>query len=286
VHATASQPAQQNTRSLPSTSARRAGAPAGSPQWKQLSMEAMLGRRSIQLLTCVNTAARAAPSLDASQTHKRSPAMLVSANDFRIKAENFDLTNGANLVRIAAGAFMFPHVAGKFAGGALSAATVGFFAKAGFTPPELWVYLAAFAETMTGLCLVLGICTRYAALGAAAVRGVCVAGREGLQRLDLEQGRLRVPGVLGDRLHRHRDRGVESRFRRTPRQGRRAGGQAGRELAPKPQPQLGRLHAQIFQRVPVKRRVGQTTRPRCMFLACFSFWSCFASGSRTSSSAL
>jgi putative oxidoreductase len=100
--------------------------------------------------------------------------MLVSANDFRIKAENFDLTNGANLVRIAAGAFMFPHVAGKFAGGALSAATVGFFAKAGFTPPELWVYLAAFAETMTGLCLVLGICTRYAALGAAAVLGIAV----------------------------------------------------------------------------------------------------------------
>jgi len=98
--------------------------------------------------------------------------MLLTASDFRIKAENFDLTRGSNLVRIAAGAFMFPHVAGKFAGGALSAATVGFFAKAGFTPPELWVYLAAFAETLTGIFLVLGICTRYAALGAAAVLAI------------------------------------------------------------------------------------------------------------------
>jgi putative oxidoreductase len=98
--------------------------------------------------------------------------MLISTNDFRIKAENFDLTNGANLIRIAAGAFMFPHVAGKFAGGALSAATVGFFAKAGFTPPELWTYIAAFAESLTGICLVLGICTRYAALGAAAVLAI------------------------------------------------------------------------------------------------------------------
>ena len=40
--------------------------------------------------------------------------------------------------------------------------------------PELWVYLAAAAETLSGICLVLGICTRYAALGAAAVLGVAV----------------------------------------------------------------------------------------------------------------
>src|SRR3954468_6396923 len=100
--------------------------------------------------------------------------MLLSASDFRIKAENFDLSKGTNLIRIAAGAFMFPHIAGKFAGGALSAATVGFFAKAGFTPPEMWVYLAAFAEALTGIALVLGICTRYAALGAAAVLAIAV----------------------------------------------------------------------------------------------------------------
>jgi putative oxidoreductase len=89
-------------------------------------------------------------------------------------ASNFDLTKGWNILRIICGAFMFPHIAGKFAGGALAAGTVGFFAKAGFNPPELWVYLAAAAEGLSGIALVLGICTRFAALGAAAVLGVAV----------------------------------------------------------------------------------------------------------------
>ena len=99
---------------------------------------------------------------------------LFTSDDFRIKAENFDLSKGSNILRIISGAFMFPHVAGKFAGGALSAGTVGFFAKAGLTPPELWVYIAAAAESLTGIALVLGICTRYAALGAAGVLAVAV----------------------------------------------------------------------------------------------------------------
>ena len=103
--------------------------------------------------------------------------LLFTKDDFRIKAENFDLTKGANIVRIAAGAFMFPHIAGKFAGiGTLTlkAGTVGFFAKAGMTPPEVWVYLAAAAELSVGVCLVLGLCTRYAALGGAAVLAIAV----------------------------------------------------------------------------------------------------------------
>jgi putative oxidoreductase len=103
--------------------------------------------------------------------------LLFTKDDFRIKAENFDLTKGANILRIAAGAFMFPHVAGKFAAiGTLTlkAGTIGFFAKAGMTPPEFWVYLAAGAESLTAVFLVLGLCTRYAALGAAALLGVAV----------------------------------------------------------------------------------------------------------------
>ena len=101
----------------------------------------------------------------------------LTRDDFRLKAENFDLTNGNNILRIIAGAFMFPHVAGKFASiGTLTlkAGTVGFFAKAGMTPGELWVYLAALAEFTTGVFLVLGICTRFAALGAAAILGIAV----------------------------------------------------------------------------------------------------------------
>jgi putative oxidoreductase len=101
----------------------------------------------------------------------------LTRDDFRIKAENFDLTKGGNILRIAAGAFMFPHVAGKFAAiGTLTlkAGTIGFFAQAGLTPGEFWVYLAALAEFTAGIFLVLGLCTRFAALGAAAILGVAV----------------------------------------------------------------------------------------------------------------
>jgi putative oxidoreductase len=103
--------------------------------------------------------------------------LLFTKDDFRIKAANFDLTRGSNILRIAAGAFMFPHAAGKFAAiGTLTlkAGTVGFFAKAGLAPAEVWVYLAAAAELTAGIFLVLGLCTRYAALGAAAILGVAV----------------------------------------------------------------------------------------------------------------
>ena len=101
----------------------------------------------------------------------------LTRDDFRIKAENFDLTNGANILRIIAGAFMFPHFAGKFAAIStltLKAGTVGFFAKAGMTPGEFWVYLAAAAEFTAGVVLVAGLCTRFAALGAAAILAVAV----------------------------------------------------------------------------------------------------------------
>lgn len=100
--------------------------------------------------------------------------MLLSRSDFRISASNFDLTNEWTVLRIICGAFMFPHVASKFAGVGLSAGIVGFFAKAGFNPPETWVYIAAASETLAGLALVLGICTRFAALGAAAVLAIAV----------------------------------------------------------------------------------------------------------------
>jgi putative oxidoreductase len=108
-----------------------------------------------------------------SSKHERT-IMFISKADFQIKSANFDLTRSRNVLRIICGAFMFPHIAGKFAGGALSAGTVGFFAKAGFAPPELWVLLAAFAEGAVGVALVLGICTRYAALGAALVLAMAV----------------------------------------------------------------------------------------------------------------
>jgi putative oxidoreductase len=103
--------------------------------------------------------------------------MLFTKDDFRIKAQSFDLTKGANILRIAAGAFMFPHVLGKFSdigSLTLSKGTVGFFAKAGMVPAEFWVYLAAGSEVLVGIFLVLGLCTRYAAVGAATVLAIAV----------------------------------------------------------------------------------------------------------------
>lgn len=101
--------------------------------------------------------------------------MLVSPDDFRIKAENFDLTRMENIVRIACGAFYFPHVVGKFAAfGVLNPPIVKFFAAAGMSPPETWVYIAAASELAVAFALVLGICTRFAALGSAALMAVAV----------------------------------------------------------------------------------------------------------------
>jgi putative oxidoreductase len=100
--------------------------------------------------------------------------MWPAKEDFQIKASNFDLSNGLNILRIICGLFLFPHVMGKFAAGTVSAATVGFFAKAGFQPPEVWVYIAAVSETVVGVALVLGVCTRFAALGACALLAIAV----------------------------------------------------------------------------------------------------------------
>jgi putative oxidoreductase len=76
--------------------------------------------------------------------------MWPTKDDFKIQASNFDLTNGLNILRIICGLFMFPYVMGKFAAG------------------------AAISETAAGVALVLGIGTRFAALGACALLLVAV----------------------------------------------------------------------------------------------------------------
>ena len=100
--------------------------------------------------------------------------MFITRNDFRISADHFDLSQGWNILRIISGAFMFPHAASKFTDGALTAGTVAFFAKAGLNPPEFWIYLAALVEVVAGVALILGVCTRYAAVAAAGALAVAV----------------------------------------------------------------------------------------------------------------
>lgn len=84
----------------------------------------------------------------------------------------FDLTDGDNIIRITAGIFMIPHVAGKFID---HAAVLGFFVKAGFPAPEAFLYLAAVTEAVSGLCLVFGLWTRLAAPAAAGALIVAAA---------------------------------------------------------------------------------------------------------------
>ena len=91
--------------------------------------------------------------------------MRITKDDFRIKAESFDLSNGLNILRIICGLFLFPPVMGKFAAGTVSVGTAA---------PEAWVYIAAVSETAAGVALVLGICTRFAALGAAALLAIAI----------------------------------------------------------------------------------------------------------------
>ena len=100
--------------------------------------------------------------------------LTLTRDDFRIKLSSFDLRQGANILRIISGAFFLPHIPGKFVDGAFSPATLGFFAKVGMTPPEFWVGLAALSEFLVGLFLVLGLCTRFAALGGTALMLIAV----------------------------------------------------------------------------------------------------------------
>lgn len=100
--------------------------------------------------------------------------MFPTLNDFKIRAENFNLTHGMNIVRLICGLFMFPHALSKLTGGGLNPNVVGFFAKAGFSPPEVWVVMALLAEVSVGIALTLGICTRFAALGSAFVLAIAV----------------------------------------------------------------------------------------------------------------
>jgi len=100
--------------------------------------------------------------------------MFITRDDFRLKASNFDLTESHNVVRILAGFMMLPHAASKFTAGGLNPGTVAFFAKAGLQPAELMVAFAATAEILGGVCLLLGLATRWAGLGVFAIMAVTV----------------------------------------------------------------------------------------------------------------
>jgi putative oxidoreductase len=75
--------------------------------------------------------------------------------------ENFDLTNEFNILRVMIGAFLIPHSVGKITAWDYS---IGFFEKAGFRPPRVWLYATLVFEAVLATALILGIYTRYAAI--------------------------------------------------------------------------------------------------------------------------
>jgi hypothetical protein len=52
--------------------------------------------------------------------------LTLSKQDFTLRPISLDLTNEWNILRLIAGAFMFPHILGKFIGWAPDPVTVGF----------------------------------------------------------------------------------------------------------------------------------------------------------------
>ena len=56
-----------------------------------------------------------------------------------ISAASFDLTDGANVLRILCGLFLIPHLVVKFKNQDF---VKGFMAKAGLNPPGTWLYVS------------------------------------------------------------------------------------------------------------------------------------------------
>jgi putative oxidoreductase len=71
--------------------------------------------------------------------------------------QNFDPTNGVNILRIICGAFFIPHLYAKF----FVPEALGFFVAAKFNPPAFWMYVACAIETVLAIGLIFGIYTFY-----------------------------------------------------------------------------------------------------------------------------
>ena len=78
---------------------------------------------------------------------------------------DFDHTSGYDWLRVMCGAFMLPNAWAKLKN---PAGSVGFFAKAGYPQPLVFVWFATAFEFLVGTALVLGIFTVQAASLATA----------------------------------------------------------------------------------------------------------------------
>jgi putative oxidoreductase len=71
-------------------------------------------------------------------------------------AQNFDLANGFNILRIVCGLFFIPHLFVKFQNQDF---VKDFMSKVGLNPPIVWLYGAFVVEIIATIGLVLGIYT-------------------------------------------------------------------------------------------------------------------------------
>jgi putative oxidoreductase len=63
-------------------------------------------------------------------------------------------------VRIVVGVMFLMHVSGKLTAG--PAAFAGNMAKSGLEPAIMWAYVIIFLELVGGICLIIGLFTRFA----------------------------------------------------------------------------------------------------------------------------
>jgi putative oxidoreductase len=87
-------------------------------------------------------------------------------------ADNFNLLNEFNVLRLICGLFLIPHIYGKF----YEPAALGFFVAAKFKPPKFWMYFAGAVETVLAIGLILGIYTTIAGAVAAIHLAIAAAG--------------------------------------------------------------------------------------------------------------
>jgi putative oxidoreductase len=73
----------------------------------------------------------------------------------------FDLTNGANILRILCGVFLLPHLFVKVRN---QDCVIGFMEKAGLKPPIMWLYASFAVEIVASIGLIFDLYTQYVAV--------------------------------------------------------------------------------------------------------------------------
>jgi putative oxidoreductase len=84
------------------------------------------------------------------------------------------------LVRIVVGIMFLMHVSTKFKLGA-DAVAANVFAKNGIEPSLMWAYVIMFIESVGGICLIIGLFTRFVA-AALAIESLLSQGKADIRK--------------------------------------------------------------------------------------------------------